>query len=236
MVDSEMRRATAELDAMRGATKGKISIGTLPTMIAPMAKAARQVMSSRPGLKLSIRAAFSSELTAALLDGELDFAVILFPEGGAPLGLKFEALRRTYPVVAARAGHPLTERPTLSLHDLVEYPWLLPLYPATHRRIINRVFLDAGIPPPSPAMEVSTVVFFESLIRETDMLTIMPSTLLTAGVHDSDLVALPVDFPFPQEQIGLGYRENSPLLPGARIVMQAVRDVCAELPVLARGT
>jgi DNA-binding transcriptional LysR family regulator len=233
MASSEMRRAKAEIDAMRGATKGKIHIGAVPTMIAPMAKAARGVMASHPGLKLAIRAGFSSELTAALLDGELDLALILVPEDGAPLGLKFEALRRTDPVVVARAGHPLRQRETLSLQDLAEYPWLLPTYPPSHRRTVNRVFMDAGIPPPSPAMEVSTVVLFESLIRETDMLTIMPSTLLTAGGPHPDILALPVHFPFPKEQIGLGYRENSPLLPGAQVVMQSVRNVCADLPTLA---
>lgn len=227
MIDSELRRATAELDAMRGATKGKINLGVLPTMIPTVSRAVRDVSRSHPGLLLDIRAAFSAELTSALLDGELDFAVILMPEGGATPGLSFEPLRRTDPVVAARAGHPLTGRGRLGLPDLLEHPWLFASYPPTHRRIIHRVFLDAGLPPPAPAMEVSTIVFFAPLIAETDMLTVMPSTMLDSG-SAAGVVALPVDFPFPPEQIGLAYRENARLLPGAKVVMEQIRAACAE--------
>lgn len=225
LIDGDMRRAVAEIDAMRGATKGKINIGVVPTMIAPVSLAARGVMKSNPGLMLSIRAGFSAELMAALLDGELDFAVILLPEGTSPLGYKFDRLVRTDPVIAVRANHPLTKQRKLGLQDLVEYPWLLPVYPPSHRRVINQVFLDAGIPPPTPAMEISTVVFFESLIRETDMITVMPSTVLRG--RDANPVALPITFPFQPEWIGLGYRDTSSQLPGAKIVMQTIRDICA---------
>lgn len=231
MIDSELRRATAELDAMRGATKGKITIGAVPTMVPVMARAAREVLQSHPGLKLDIRAAFSADLTTALLDGELDFALILIPEGQPPPGLNFEPLRSTLPVIAVRIGHPLTSRGSLTLNDLTEYPWLFPSYPPTHRRVISQVFLDAGLPPPSPAMEVSTVVSFAELICETDMLTVTPSAMLTEGPHAGQLAALPVEFPFPPEQIGLGYRENSRLLPGARVVMDYIRTLCAPPPL-----
>ena len=228
MIDTELRRATAEIDAMRGATKGKINVGAVPTMISPMTRAAREILRSHPGLKLEIRAAFSRELTAALLDGELDLALILIPEGGAPPGLAFESIRRTNPVIVARADHPLSGREKLSLDDLRAFPWLAATYPSTHWRILNRVFLDAGVPPPEAAMEVSTVVFFAPLIRETDMLTIMPRSMLSESPEGAGLVALPFELPFPAEQIVLGYRENSYLLPGAKIVMQQLKAVCAD--------
>jgi LysR family transcriptional regulator of gallate degradation len=228
MIDTELRRATAEIDAMRGATKGKINVGSVPTMISPMTRAAREILHTHPGLKLEIRAAFSRELTVALLDGELDLALILIPEGGPPPGLAFESIRRTNPVIVARSEHPLAGRDKLTLDDLGAYPWLAATYPSTHWRILNRVFLDAGVPPPEAAMEVSTVVFFAPLIRETDMLTIMPRSMLSESPEGAGLVALPFELPFPAEQIVLAYRENSYLLPGAKIVMQHLKAVCAD--------
>ena len=230
MIDTELRRASAEIDAMRGATKGKINVGAVPTMISPMTRAAREILHAHPGLKLEIRAAFSRELTTALLDGELDLALILIPEGGAPPGLAFEPIRRTNPVIVARAEHPLSKKDQLTLDDLRACPWLAATYPSTHRRVLNRVFLDAGVPPPQPVMEVSTVVFFAPLIRETDMLTIMPRSMLSENPEGTGLIALPFALPFPAEQIVLGYRENSYLLPGAKIVMQHIKAVCADDP------
>lgn len=228
MIDSEMRRAVAEIDAMRGMTRGLIVIGVIPTMSEVMASVARIVLETLPGLKLKFRIAFSAELTAALLDGELDVALALLPENNAPLGLSFDPLVRTSPVIAVRRGHPLCARKALSLADLASYPWLIPDYPPSHRMIISRAFIDAGVPPPVAAIEVSTVILFDAMVRQTDLVTVVPSTLLSAS--ETDLVALDTDFAFPLEQVGLAYRENSTLLPGARVVMDLVRKQCATLP------
>lgn len=228
MIDSDLRRAVAEIDAMRGLTRGTIVIGVIPTMSAVMGEVARQVMEVLPGLRLKLKIAFSAELTAALLDGELDTALVLLPADSGPLGLGFEPLVQTGPRLAVRPEHPLAGRDDLSLADLASYPWLIPDYPPSHREIINRAFLDAGMPPPQSAIDVSTVILFDTVVQNTDLITVVPSTLLTA--RQSNLTALNVDFTFPPEQVGLAYRQHSSLLPGARAVMQLVRDACATLP------
>ncbi len=228
MIDSEMRRAIAEIDSMRGMTRGMIVVGVIPTMSEVMAAVARRVMETLPGLRLKLKIAFSSELTTALLDGELDFALLLLPDANAPLGLSFDPLVHTGPRVAVRRGHPLAARSSLSLADLASYPWLIPDYPPSHRAIINQAFLDAGVPPPSGAIEVSTVIFFDAVVRETDLVTVVPSTLFNARA--TDLVPLDVDFAFPAEQVGLAFRDNSTLLPGAKAIMSIIREQCATLP------
>jgi len=228
LIDSEVRRAVAEIDAMRGLTRGTIVIGVIPTMSIVMADVARIVMETLPGLRLKLKIAFSAELTAALLDGELDTALLLLPANNDPLGLAFEPLVQTGPRVATRPGHPLADRKDLSLADLAGFPWLIPDYPPAHREIINRAFLDAGVPPPQSAIDVSTVILFDSVVQNTDLITVVPSTLL--NIRPTNLVALDVDFAFPPEQVGLAYRQHSSLLPGARAVMQLIRDACVALP------
>jgi DNA-binding transcriptional LysR family regulator len=118
---------------------------------------------------------------------------------------------------------------SVSLADLASFPWLIASFPATHWRTISRVFLDAGMPPPEPAMEVSTVVFFASLVSQSDMLAIMPQSILGTP-QGAGLVTLPITFPFPSEVIAIAYRENARLLPGAKIVVQRIKDICSELP------
>ena len=233
MIDSEVRRAVAEIDAMRGLTRGTIVIGVIPTMSNVVAEVARRVMETHPGLRLKLKIAFSAELTAALLDGELDTALLLLPANSEPLGLRFEPLVRTGPRVAARPGHPLVARGKVTLADLAAFPWLIPDYPPSHREIINRAFLDAGLPPPQSAIDVSTVIFFDSVVQHSDLVTVVPSTLLSA--RSSALAALDVDLAFPLEHVGLAYRENSSLLPGARAVMAMIREECASLPGFVAG-
>ena len=226
MIDSEMRRAVAEIDALRGMTRGTIVIGVIPTMTEMMGQVARTVMRLHPGLRLKLRVAFSSELARALLDGEVDCAVLLIPAEDLSPGLSFEPLLRTGPVVVVRRDHPLTRQPRSSLKDLTDFRWLIPDFPASHRAIVHRAFIDAGLPPPTEVIEVSTIIFFDSLVSQSDFVTVAPATLLSAR-SGSSLVALDTDFVFPPEEVGLAYRQNSTLLPGARAVMDLVRDQCA---------
>jgi DNA-binding transcriptional LysR family regulator len=229
MMDSEMRRAIAEIDAQRGMTRGTILIGVIPTMSSVAGMVAQAVLTRYPGLKLKLRVAFSAELTPALLEGEVDIALLLLPGEGAPPGLTFTPLLSTGPVIVVRKDHPLASRRRSSLRELAEFPWLIPEYPASHRAIIHRAYMDAGLPPPLAAIDVSTIVFFESLIAQSDLITVAPSTLLSAraGV---DLRALETDFVFPPEQVGMAFREHSTLLPGARAVIDVFREHCASLP------
>jgi DNA-binding transcriptional LysR family regulator len=230
MIDSELRHAIAEIDAMRGMTRGTIVIGVIPTMSGLFAEVAREVIERHPRLKLKVRVGFSAELSPALLEGEIDLALLLLPENGATIGLAFTSLIRTGPVVVVRKGHPLAGRTGLSLRELADYPWLIPDYPPSHRAVVYRAFMDAGIPPPVSVIDVSTVIFFDSLIRDSNLVTVAPATLLSASQRAIDLVALETEFQFPIEQVGMAYRENSTLLPGARVVMDLVRARCAKLP------
>ena len=229
MIDSDIRRAVAEIDAQRGMTRGTIVIGVIPTMSEVMGRVAQEVLHRHPGLRLKLRVAFSSELTPALLEGELDFAVLLLPGDDRSPGLAFSPLLRTGPVVVVRRKHPLTGGGKASLKELAAFDWLVPDYPASHRAIVHRAFLDAGLPPPTASIDVSTIIFFYDLIRQSDLVTVAPSTLLSAR-SGSDLVALDTDFVFPPEQVGMAYREHSTLLPGAKAVMQLVREACAGVP------
>jgi DNA-binding transcriptional LysR family regulator len=81
-----------------------------------------------------------------------------------------------------------------------------------------------------PAINVSTAVFFDALIRQTDMITVVPSTLLSNAEKPLGLEALRTNLPFPDEAVGIAYRQNSTLLPGARTVIELMRECCAGLP------
>jgi DNA-binding transcriptional LysR family regulator len=62
------------------------------------------------------------------------------------------------------------------------------------------------------------------------MVTVVPSTLLSNGENTLGLEALRTNFRFPEEAVGIAYRQNSTLLPGARTVIELMRECCAESP------
>ena len=229
MIDAEMRRAVFEIDAMRGVTRGTVVVGVIPTMSGTMSNVGRLILSRYPGLRLILRVAFSTELTPALLEGDLDLALVLMPLDSAKVGITFDPLILTRPVLVAREGHPLTGRDNISVQELAKYPWMMPQFPEAHRLIINRTFMDAGVAPPVPAINVSTAIFFDALIRQTDMITVVPSTLMSNTEKALGLEALRTNLPFPDEAVGIAYRQNSTLLPGARTVIELMRECCVGL-------
>lgn len=232
-VNSDMRRALAEIDAMRGATRGTVEIGVLPSLCASVGVVAARIMSQRPGLIIKLHAEMAAELGPRLLAGDFDIAITLFTSNAPPIGIDFTPLVVSRPVLAVRPGHPLASARSPTLRDLGEHAWLIPDYPPTHRDVIQKRFLDAGVTPPKSVMGVNSIVFFERLVRETDLVTVAPSTFMidAAGTRDR-LVALDVDFGFPVEQAGIAWRQATTLVPGARIVMDALVD---EFRALAGG-
>lgn len=219
-INSDMRRALAELDAMRGATSGTIEIGLLPSMCASVGAVAARIMAERRGLIIKLHAALPAELSKSLLSGNIDIAITLFPGNTPPFGIDFSPLVVSRPVLAVRHGHPLAAAGAPTLQALCEFPWLIPDFPPSHREVVQNRFLEAGVIPPSTTLGVSSIVFFENLIRETDMITIAPSTFMIGADGRQDrLAALDVDFNFPVEQVGIAWRQASTLLPGTRVVM-----------------
>jgi LysR family transcriptional regulator of gallate degradation len=231
MIDSDMRRALAEIDAQRGMTRGTIVIGVIPMMSMVMAKVIQTVLHQHPGLRLKLRVAFIPELIAALLNGEVDFTFAMFPEPGSepPPGLIFDALLDTGLRVSVRADHPLTKLRRPSLRDLSQFQWLVPQYPPSHWAIIQRTFIDAGITPPYSPIDVSTNFFFGALVNESDMVMVAASNLPSVqGLRE--LVALETELVFPPEFVGLAFRKHSALLPGARAVIDIIKAHCAGMP------
>ncbi len=186
-------------------------------------------MERHAGLRLQLRVGFSSELRSALVQGEIDFALLLLPDG-PQVGVEAQALFLTRPAVVVRSEHPLAGRENVSIGELSQFPWLIPDYPPSHRHIIHQVFIDAGVTPPAPTISVSTVIFFDSLIRETDLVSVVPATLFNASDRAQGLVPLKTNFPFPSESVGMAYRQSSTLLPAARRIMDLVRECCEGIP------
>jgi DNA-binding transcriptional LysR family regulator len=227
VIENTVRSAVAEIDAMRGMTRGTIIIGVIPTLTSVISDVAIDVLNLHPGLNLKIRVGFSSELLVALQEGELDVALLFLPGESSPMGIVYESLVESYPAVVVRKEHPLTLRPKPTLKDLSAYHWLIPDFPAAHKECVDKAYFDAGLPPPQSTIRVSTAVLFASMISRSDLIGVLPSSLLQEN-DTSELGFLETEFGFPLERVGLAFREHNTLLPGARKVMDLIRARCTK--------
>jgi DNA-binding transcriptional LysR family regulator len=231
MIEHDVRRATSEIDAMRGATKGRVLLGITPTLVNDVVSdAVAQIMRDYPKLSILIRIGLSTNLLPALLNGDIDVTLMLVRSHTALPEIIFEPLIKVHPVIVARRDHPLAGKPDVPLAELGRFPWLMPETPVEHRQLIYRSFIDAGLPPPAPAVEANVAVFFGPLIAKTDLLTVMPHELIIRQMAIDNLTTIDTSLAFGTETIGFAYRAQATLLPGVKLLMAAVRAVFAQAP------
>ncbi len=222
MLESEVRRAKAEIESLRGSRSGQISVGVGP-MLAEflLAPALSRLAHEGQAPRASVRVGFSHDLLPGVLDGSLDFALSILPETPLP-EITFEPLARYRLCIAARRDHPLARQASASLNDLGRFPWIFPSAPREHRDHLSNMFINAGLAPPLPFVEVTTPLALKSLITTTDSLTILSDRVLS--LHASELGELPIDLGFPERVFGLVYRSHVARLPGAKLLMETLRQ------------
>jgi LysR family transcriptional regulator, hydrogen peroxide-inducible genes activator len=110
----EAERRLADGD---GAPGGRLAVGAIPTIAPYLLPPALEGFGRRcPGVELAVQEDVTRNLVAAVVEGELDLAVVALPIAEERLHLEpvlTEAL-----LVAAPRGHPLTRRRQITLQDL----------------------------------------------------------------------------------------------------------------------
>ncbi|MDB6127147.1 MAG: transcriptional regulator, LysR family [Verrucomicrobia bacterium] len=114
----EVENATKELKD-HPALDRRITIGAVPTvapyLVAPLVARCRE---THPNLLIHVREDFRSNLSRAVVEGELDLAVVTLPVKDHRLSI--EPLMTEPLLLVVSKGHPLTGRSEITANDLAE--------------------------------------------------------------------------------------------------------------------
>jgi len=172
----ELVRLSSELRARHS---GLLRLGiTSPSSDSIAVHAISDLVRRRPGVRLQLHVGKSDELNAKVEDGELDLAVVPAYHGQSmscsQIALSQEEMR-----LVVRAGHPLAQLPSVGLHDLTPFAWVMPSQQSAALHALQRVLQQNGAPAPHVALEpdyVSEAVM--GIITRTDLLSMIPSSVL----------------------------------------------------------
>lgn len=164
----ELLRGKDEVDALRTGAVGVLRLGTL-SVTAAVPRAVVQLRRRLPGARVQILEGRVRDMVQRLLDGELDcvFGAIT-PElltSDLLALLKPEVLLKDELCVLCAQGHALSRRRKLSWAELRAQPWVAPPKDTLIRQALMTAFLDAGVQPPEPAIEVLSSVTVGSVLR-----------------------------------------------------------------------
>lgn len=232
----ELARGKDEVDALRTGASGVLRLGAL-SVTATVPQAVAHLRRRVPGARVQIQEGRVRELIQKLLDGELDcvFGAI------TPQLLTSDLLRLLHPEVLLEdelcvlcgAGHPLARKRRVRWVDLHGSAWAAPPKDTLIRQAWMTAFLNEGLQPPEPAVEVLSSVTLGSLLRADPALLGAArleharDELARTGVHRISLTP-----PVPLPSLGL-YTRRAAHAPAP--LVQAFADAVRRFGVRVRA-
>ncbi len=164
----ELSRSKDEVDALRDGAEGLLRLGTL-SVTATVPQAIIELRRRLPTAYVQVQEGRVRELIQRLLNGELDcvFGAVtpeLLTSSQLSL-LKPELLVEDELCVLCAQGHGLSRKRRLGWNDVQAQPWVAPPKDTLVRQALMTAFLNAGLEPPEPAVEVLSSVTLGSVLR-----------------------------------------------------------------------
>jgi DNA-binding transcriptional LysR family regulator len=154
-VDAIFARAEQALDTLspNRAPAGRLTVSTASDYSWYLAPRISNFLKRNPGVELDLQVSRGSDAIRALVRGELDMSIGVFPT--LPKTLQKEVIIETTLSLVCKAGHPLLRRQMPKLADIVRHKLIvLPRHGAT-RRLIDKSMASNAVKP-SSIIEVAT--------------------------------------------------------------------------------
>lgn len=199
-----------------------LRVGSLPSVAARlMPRAVETFRRAAPGTRLMLRDGAHGALTSALRAGELDMVVGRMGTPAMMQGLSFTQLYIEKVVCVVRAGHPLTEAPTLTgLHD---WPVLYPPEDAAIRPLLDAWCLAQGVQPFTDRIDCVSGAFGRNYLRVSDAVWFISEGVVAQDLSDGRLVTLPFDLDLTAGPVGLMTRPDAATSRSQQIFEQSLR-------------
>ncbi len=167
--------AEAHLKALSGEVTGQVTVGLMPTFTrATLGPAILRFTEEFPNVKVTVREAYSGELSRQILAGELDFAIVPAFDADVRLRASVMGSDKEYLVVNSQSKIGL-EGP-VRLADLPPLDLVLPSRENVRRRKIEQYLATNGVGI-GRLIELDSMFTTLDLVERSDWVTILPGIL-----------------------------------------------------------
>jgi DNA-binding transcriptional LysR family regulator len=228
-IEAELRNAVAEIDALKGATRGHVLVGCGPTEANRLLPQALLVlMGSHPELKVTVLYGLNESLMPWVKNGEVDFALSSVPARATDADLAHDQLFSETGVVVARSGHLLARRRSVTPADLLGQRWILPRRRELERLAFDDLFRAHDLEPPDAAVETTSTVLMKAVVMQSDVLTFIPRELIWWEEQAGQLLPLKVLEGDWVRSVGITRRRRGSMSPAARLLIEALKTTAVD--------
>jgi DNA-binding transcriptional LysR family regulator len=228
----DVMREIADLGEGRA---GHLRIGMIESNIHVVPNACTALLAEAPRLTLKLTTNDHYTLLTALRNGTLDIAVTVNREQTAREEDMVEVrLCDVETTILAAANHPLAKRKQLTFADLAQERWVLPAPGIGGVRLITQAFGSLELPPPTVAIEASSMMSRFHLVATSDLLTFGTTPVSQRATAYLGIVELRVKGLPAGRYICANYRKDAYLPPAAFRFIEILRKVAGEMTKKAR--
>jgi LysR family transcriptional regulator of abg operon len=229
LILQEVRRAREEVEQLKGATSGNVTVGlSIASHLSLLPSALRPFRERFPDVRLHIIEGFYPTLEFGLRDGAIDFYI--GPDSGQNIlpELSKEALFQGRRAILCRVDHPLASRRSLS--DLRGADWITTSITAEAEDEIGIIFERYKLPPPKLSLRSQSALTLMICLANSDLLAMVPMQWTEFAPFKGFLTSIEVREELAAPPIVLVKRADLPLTPAATHLLDLMRRAQLRLP------
>jgi LysR family transcriptional regulator of abg operon len=202
-LETLLRDAEREIDLAGEGMIGPLRLGGTPGALVSLVPAALRAMEAQGRrIAVDILERPDRELVELLRRGEIEMACVTTEIDPPADGVEEITIARdSYALIVGRANDALPD--TISLHDTRHLGWVLPEAQGAFRHQVDALFISSEVPIPRGAIRCDSLLTTKALVRDSDRVTILPTTVASAEISIGVLRAITVREAAFQRRVGI---------------------------------
>jgi DNA-binding transcriptional LysR family regulator len=189
----EWEKVEEKIEELLGGKQPELCVAAIHSVCAyylpPILQQFRQ---SHPQVQLRVTALGSDRALKVLRDGLVDIALVMNNKYlTATSEMVVKHLYQEPIEVLVAANHPLADKSSLTIADLVPYPQVIFKDGYGMQRIVQDLFANNGFDL-EVAMELNTLDAFRGVIRQGNLIALLPASALQESKSDPTLAVMPI--------------------------------------------
>lgn len=223
LISTEVDLARQDIERIRYAAGGWVTFGASPGVAGGLLlPVIHDLKVSNPDLRLTVVEGVSGALIDSVQEGKLEFAVCTALPTTGDTPMMFDHIADDQFVIVSDAGHPLASVDQVPLDALLRFPWAMGAFTGFVRQWFESRFLTAGLKPPVPQIEVSSMIFLKLLLRGSNYLTFLPAVLVDESFPGSSKIRCHPQFVLNRSIAAARLRHRN-LSPAAQLVIDSFK-------------
>ncbi len=224
-ITRQLAAAEADLAQVAGLRRGRLTIGTFPTVGGSLlALAVSRFRTAHPGVRLTVRSARLEQLTRMLDSGEVDLSLLWDYAWNRvdPDAYTLTHLLDDPTMLIVSADHPLVGRSQVAVADLSAEDWVVrePDHPVAE--VLDRTCRAAGFQP-RIAFHANDYQEAQAMVSVGLGIALAPRTAVT-NPHP-DVRVIPIGSTAPSRRILLARRRERVPAPAEAVMVRVFREI-----------